>query len=310
MQFSHKNRVFIKQQSLDQSENNGQQQNTLEQDLIELGFQTGQILFVPRIESQKMLMQTIIVKDTQNKSVHVNLNPQTIRKVKLYLSNQVQNRKLVPQHDQHDINQDKFICRICLEDGQTSVFIKPCECKGSIQYVHEDCLKTWLLRNHKIDEIAGSRVFCELCKKTFHCEVQFQQKYEFSQLLRIPINQKYCLLGFFILSLFLYGLGITLAAIMYQNENFIVACIIGIVLSFFIGLIIQILLFALVFEIISITKVQKWNINEYKIVQQQFKLRIDKKKIKKSNSAPVLTFKEEFVIKILTKQQTNLEKFS
>ncbi|CAD8191872.1 unnamed protein product [Paramecium octaurelia] len=308
MQFCHKNRVFVKQQSLDQSENNGQQHNTLEQDLIELGFQTGQILFVPRIESQKMLMQTIVVKDTQNKSIHVNLNPQTVKKVKLYLNNQAQKGKLHLQHA--EINTDKLICRICLEDGQMNAFIKPCECKGSIQYVHEDCLKTWLLRNHKIDEIAANRVFCELCKKTFDCEVQFEQKYEFSQLLRIPKNQKCCLLGFLTLSLFLYGLGITLGVILYENENFIIACIIGIVLSFFIGLIIQILLLALVMEIISITKVLKWNINEFKVAQKMLKLKLDKKRIYKSNSAPILTIKEDFVIKILTKQQTNLDLFS
>ncbi|CAK64362.1 unnamed protein product (macronuclear) [Paramecium tetraurelia] len=308
MQFCHKNRVFVKQQSLDQSENNGQQHNTLEQDLIELGFQTGQILFVPRIESQKMLMQTIVVKDTQNKSIHVNLNPQTVKKVKMYLNNQAQKGQLHLQHA--EINTDKLICRICLEDGQMNAFIKPCECKGSIQYVHEDCLKTWLLRNHKIDEIAANRVFCELCKKSFDCEVQFEQKYEFSQLLRIPKNQKYCLLSFLILSLFLYGLGITLGVIIYENENFIIACIIGIVLSFFIGLIIQILLLALVMEIISITKVLRWNINEFKVAQKTLKLKLDKKRIYKSNSAPVLTVKEDFVIKILTKKQTNLDLFS
>ncbi|CAD8098009.1 unnamed protein product [Paramecium primaurelia] len=307
MQFSHKNRIFVKQQSLDQSENNGQQHNTLEQDLIELGFQTGQIFFIPKIESQKMLVQTIVVKDSQNKSIHVNLNPQTVKKVKMYLNNQTQNRKLHLQHA--EINSDKIICRICLEDGQINAFIKPCECKGSIQYIHEDCLKTWLLRNHKIDEIAANRVFCELCKKTFHCDVQFQQKYEFSQLLRIPKNQKYCLSSFLILSLFLYGLGITLSTIMYNNENFIIACIIGIVLSFFIGLIIQILLLALIMEIISITTVLKWNINEYKIGQQVLKFKLEKKRIQKSNSAPVLTIKEDFVIKILTKQQTKFDLF-
>lgn len=90
-------------------------------------------------------------------------------------------------HNFIQINNDKVICRICLEDGLIRAFIKPCECKGSIQYVHEDCLKTWLLRNHKIDEIAANRVtfiyilrfFVNYAKRNFNVKCYFHNNTNF-----------------------------------------------------------------------------------------------------------------------------------
>lgn len=38
------------------------------------------------------------------------------------------------------------LCRIC-QMGQTSSLnplIEPCRCTGSLQYVHQDCIKKWL----------------------------------------------------------------------------------------------------------------------------------------------------------------------
>ena len=34
-------------------------------------------------------------------------------------------------------------CRICLEDQSEGHFICPCQCKGSMQYVHAHCLEQW-----------------------------------------------------------------------------------------------------------------------------------------------------------------------
>ena len=34
-------------------------------------------------------------------------------------------------------------CRICLEDHLEGRLIRPCQCKGSMQYVHTHCLEQW-----------------------------------------------------------------------------------------------------------------------------------------------------------------------
>ncbi|OCT63513.1 hypothetical protein XELAEV_18044612mg [Xenopus laevis] len=63
--------------------------------------------------------------------------------------------------------EDGDLCRIC-QTGMTTPlnpFIEPCKCSGSLQYVHQDCMKKWL--NAKIN--SGSTLegitTCELCKE-------------------------------------------------------------------------------------------------------------------------------------------------
>ena len=59
-------------------------------------------------------------------------------------------------------NEGHHICRICLGNDQVSNLISPCTCTGSQKYVHEECLKTWLL--NKKEEDLG---YCEVCKNIF-----------------------------------------------------------------------------------------------------------------------------------------------
>jgi len=43
-------------------------------------------------------------------------------------------------------------CKFCLSEGEitgSNRLITPCECKGTIKYVHTDCLKTWMLRSNE-----------------------------------------------------------------------------------------------------------------------------------------------------------------
>lgn len=75
-------------------------------------------------------------------------------------------------HDQdHDLDlerqaQDKYTmhagrreCRICLQDDADSDLTRPCQCSGSLQYVHVDCLRRWVKES--------GRRNCEICKSAF-----------------------------------------------------------------------------------------------------------------------------------------------
>uniref|UniRef100_A0A0N4Z948 RING-CH-type domain-containing protein n=1 Tax=Parastrongyloides trichosuri TaxID=131310 RepID=A0A0N4Z948_PARTI len=57
-----------------------------------------------------------------------------------------------------NITQNKRICRICF-DGSPKEMISPCRCRGSCQFVHNDCLTKWY-------ESSG-RGSCEICKYEF-----------------------------------------------------------------------------------------------------------------------------------------------
>ena len=63
------------------------------------------------------------------------------------------------------------VCRICLSDGQTedNPLIAPCDCAGSIRYLHLGCLQEWLRTKLDTGESAvhvyhWKNVDCELCK--------------------------------------------------------------------------------------------------------------------------------------------------
>src|SRR3990167_7919241 len=48
-------------------------------------------------------------------------------------------------------------CRICMENKPP--LISPCNCKGSIKYVHKECITKWLKTSGKTT--------CELCKFSY-----------------------------------------------------------------------------------------------------------------------------------------------
>lgn len=50
------------------------------------------------------------------------------------------------------------ICRICLENIPENL-ISPCNCKGTSAYIHESCLKKWIMLNYK----SNSDLKCEIC---------------------------------------------------------------------------------------------------------------------------------------------------
>jgi hypothetical protein len=50
-----------------------------------------------------------------------------------------------------------FVCRICREGGD---LIQPCLCRGSVGYIHIDCLKIWVFSS---SNQKSRRYYCELC---------------------------------------------------------------------------------------------------------------------------------------------------
>ena len=62
-------------------------------------------------------------------------------------------------------------CRICY-GAHSYKLVSPCKCKGSINYVHEDCLIRWLRKKYPTayhslihrPKPGPTGLFCELCK--------------------------------------------------------------------------------------------------------------------------------------------------
>ena len=64
------------------------------------------------------------------------------------------------------------VCRICyIQAEKNNPLVAPCECKGSVQYIHKRCLYTRIR--------VSSRNTCELCKTIFKMElIKFEKMYQ------------------------------------------------------------------------------------------------------------------------------------
>ena len=62
-------------------------------------------------------------------------------------------------------------CRICYEvESIENPVITPCECSGSMKYIHEQCLKTWILSQTKDPKVFS----CDICKYAIKMEIQLE----------------------------------------------------------------------------------------------------------------------------------------
>lgn len=79
-------------------------------------------------------------------------------------------------------------CHICLgdEDGEDDPLISPCNCLGSVQYIHLKCLQEWLKtrlsRVHPSEHTTAyelKSLFCELCKSVLPAAIAIDGKTHF-----------------------------------------------------------------------------------------------------------------------------------
>lgn len=65
-------------------------------------------------------------------------------------------------------------CRYCLETDMTDM-IRPCKCKGSMAYVHRDCLRQWYRKKNSAMVLPlyfsqFDSFHCELCHDKYDCD--------------------------------------------------------------------------------------------------------------------------------------------
>lgn len=77
-----------------------------------------------------------------------------------------------------NISASSIVCRICQTHSAQEILISPCNCKGTLAYVHLSCLERWLNQ--------ASRSYCELCM--FHFNSIQTQRYGFFEGLRLWIR--------------------------------------------------------------------------------------------------------------------------
>ncbi|KAM4034220.1 putative E3 ubiquitin-protein ligase MARCHF10 isoform 2-T2 [Anomaloglossus baeobatrachus] len=83
-------------------------------------------------------------------------------------------KKLQESLLQEDSEEEGDLCRICLMGGETieNHLIAPCQCSGSLKYVHTECMKKWLLAKIKSGAELNTVSTCEMCKHKVECEIE------------------------------------------------------------------------------------------------------------------------------------------
>lgn len=86
------------------------------------------------------------------------------------INNSIMNTKDVTSQLSPSMRPDSSekICRICFENETSeNPLISPCECSGSMKYIHEECLKKWIYSRTR-DPKAFS---CDVCKLPLRMEI-------------------------------------------------------------------------------------------------------------------------------------------
>ena len=77
----------------------------------------------------------------------------------------------------------KLECRYCLCEESKQKLIQPCNCEGSLKYVHNSCLGEWIKNSQKPYEIiyendtAYYTSLCEICKYNMKYQINFENNF-------------------------------------------------------------------------------------------------------------------------------------
>eukprot|EP01016_Furgasonia_blochmanni_P036438 TRINITY_DN4163_c0_g2_i5.p1 TRINITY_DN4163_c0_g2~~TRINITY_DN4163_c0_g2_i5.p1 ORF type:complete len:716 (-),score=53.39 TRINITY_DN4163_c0_g2_i5:818-2965(-) len=120
------------------------------------------------------------MKSRSQKTLENNSNLQNNNNNNNNNNNQVNNASANPAANINNAalnnNPDEKACKICFDenDGPTiGKLIAPCKCAGSVRWIHDECLKTWLVSQNKDINTAA----CELCHHPYKMEFTYKIKF-------------------------------------------------------------------------------------------------------------------------------------
>ena len=153
-------------------------------------------------------------------------------------------------------------CRICLETVSCRDLISPCRCIGSISYVHENCLKTWI--TSKNENLSDAK--CELCNTIFHMNWETKNECIYHTLVRQKSTKTLLFPALLIYEILTCYILVNILQ-RFSDENNIVGKVVLLVLVVLATIGFVFIMYVLVISVknLYITKVVKnWRINNYR----------------------------------------------
>lgn len=157
------------------------------------------------------------------------------------------------------------LCRVCLDGDEDKHLISPCRCCGSLKYIHEECLKTWLAAQDKDMEAAK----CEICHTQFtmkievthSCSPKYALTAGLSQCLFIPLLFTVLCMLFLIIYVLLTGIKSDEGGDRGYTIALLVTCSIS-------SLVIAVLIFNSFTEACMSSKLEEWRIFDQDFPEQ------------------------------------------
>ena len=140
----------------------------------------GKIIFLVREIKNSKIKENILNRKTTNNygnETSININEKLKNMyIKIKNNSKNENNKL-----------KLYSCRICLQEGDfngENPLINPCNCTGSVKYIHLKCLRKWLtskiIINHSYDNSVTSYSYkqfeCELCKEQIPERIKYNDE--------------------------------------------------------------------------------------------------------------------------------------
>ncbi|CAK82307.1 unnamed protein product (macronuclear) [Paramecium tetraurelia] len=152
-------------------------------------------------------------------------------------------------------------CRICMADEETSRFITPCACKGTLMNVHEECLKLWILQKNGIEDVFKDKIKCELCSYRFRMRMQIVNRVSLKRFSEVPSHQKICWLVYLFVIISLIS-GFVALYMEYNLTNIGVDAVMTLIIV--LSLILFVYFLASILTSLQIEMIENWTLSPYK----------------------------------------------
>ncbi|CAG9332065.1 unnamed protein product [Blepharisma stoltei] len=187
-------------------------------------------------------------------------------------------------------------CRICLEpEAPENKLISPCKCAGSVKYVHEECLKTWLA---SLDEdIENGK--CELCSTKFLMDYKIKWRFlpkdackeGVAQILFVPLL--FAVIIMLCLILFLLCSKYLLEA-QGEEQGYIIALILTCVFSI---LVLSILVVNAMKKLCFVIHLDEWHIHDQVFQPEEQQVKVEQTIERTMSVPPVLVIPKSIKLK-------------
>ena len=147
-------------------------------------------------------------------------------------------------------------CRICYEQNSKNL-ISPCLCSGTAEFIHEECLKSWI----KSQDKSIDNPKCEICGYSYKSIVKFEKKFNPRKAM-IEEFLYCCMIPIYITIIIVFTVVVIILALFkldFNKNPYVSWCVVGGCCFSIIGCVF--LLVIAIYKILYVKELTEWKIS-------------------------------------------------